>query len=1266
VLSANTTFSEEFNVIAIGTLCLDFRTKRAEYEKELISFLEKNQTALGLGQASDLFEAYIEKVWPHELPGSMIMAHASFDGFDRYIFRPPAAGPLAGEFSSNGQVPIFNAYRKQGTLVVDKCILTAHISPRPFERYVSGQIFTIINEQQQMQDPDFNALLQLPRVHDKIIQFLQPWLEYLDWQEQLVSKRQDVLRYDKYVRADNGSVCFLVKDQKALQRIRKKRDLFMMAASLSDSQSPDSWQPPANKRIFLKRVGQLTKTQIVNLDTLPFNIDNKSDLKGEKLAIITIQPEETADLQTIPEEGFLLTSVAGDLKPISSARHAIQRLKKGQSHNWYLPYWLFDILNGAVPTSTKQLYKDVKPLLPLNDDQKAAVEKGMDPSDIMSIHGPPGTGKTECISELSRMTCRRGQRVLVASQANTAVDNALRLMKSDPSIRLIRYGNRDRLEEDAQLFLKEDVLKIWFSAVKGACQKQTQQNVEHNEKLQRASESLQRLSSIESQSNNLTRQIKDFEAHQQRLQYEQNTLSEKIRIIRQQIDQLQRNIKAIAELIEWFESSNSSPCPSVELISNESIFFELDRLIQEILNVLAMQSLILPPFLDRLTRNRWTTIEQLKNSINRSCNVDDLIEQAIELAQSTAEDQESLKSQWGRICRLLQLALINAFGTASFSALDDLIASLLPSAKWIGLLNDLKVLCQTLTGPVHKILSDGSYRLKEQLTAHLKEAEEKQAQYQQQIDQVLSEKEHIDAEESQVNEQLTSVQQQHLQIQQRWQELWPTACPDLDNPMPAPLISKEDLENRKNQFQQWYEHFKLQNPHQQSWDTIQRHWIKQLDLPGTANNMDLLKLYVANANVVGVTCLEAGQRSFYESENFKPFDLVIIDEVSKATPTDILMAIMCGRKVVLVGDHRQLPPMYKEKESSYIEALEDGSIKSEDFQRFEELITASYFEQLFTKAPETIKQHLRIQYRSHKQIMDVINIFYGGQLKCPENIEDFHKTKEHHLTIYDRFGGKFLERNCHVLWVDSSKTPSGEYFFENQVGSSKANTLEIELLIASLKLLNEAVKHRGFQPPFKHQALSCEHGLQLIEWLKQKKVNTSIMTIEEMNECKFQINGHSASPDTLVRERDLITADMRRPIGIITFYGAQLGLIRKRLKELRTQHPDHLDCLNIKTNTVDNFQGMEMPIVLVSMVRAPRSNRLGQFVREYRRINVAFSRAQKLLIIIGSAKTFREAVIDLPDINTGQIKNTNVYDTIYQLIAENGGRRYARALINKI
>ena len=58
---------------------------------------------------------------------------------------------------------------------------------------------------------------------------------------------------------------------------------------------------------------------------------------------------------------------------------------------------------------------------------------------------------------------------------------------------------------------------------------------------------------------------------------------------------------------------------------------------------------------------------------------------------------------------------------------------------------------------------------------------------------------------------------------------------------------------------------------------------------------------------------------------------------------------------------------------------------------------------------------------------------------------------------------------------------------------------------------------------------------------------------------------------------------------------------------------------------------MERPIVIVSLVSSPEK-RNGKryptsFVREFRRINVAFSRAQALLIIVGSTEVFHDVPV---------------------------------------
>lgn len=85
-------------------------------------------------------------------------------------------------------------------------------------------------------------------------------------------------------------------------------------------------------------------------------------------------------------------------------------------------------------------------------------------------------------------------------------------------------------------------------------------------------------------------------------------------------------------------------------------------------------------------------------------------------------------------------------------------------------------------------------------------------------------------------------------------------------------------------------------------------------------------------------------------------------------------------------------------------------------------------------------------------------------------------------------------------------------------------------------------------------------------------------------------------------------------IGIITGYSAQKDLIKKSV------HNNNFGNIgNIDINTLDAFQGRENDIIIYSTVRTERS--IG-FQKEKERINVAFSRAKRLLIICGDLDFF--------------------------------------------
>ncbi|KAH9488055.1 NFX1-type zinc finger-containing protein 1 [Bulinus truncatus] len=81
-------------------------------------------------------------------------------------------------------------------------------------------------------------------------------------------------------------------------------------------------------------------------------------------------------------------------------------------------------------------------------------------------------------------------------------------------------------------------------------------------------------------------------------------------------------------------------------------------------------------------------------------------------------------------------------------------------------------------------------------------------------------------------------------------------------------------------------------------------------------------------------------------------------------------------------------------------------------------------------------------------------------------------------------------------------------------------------------------------------------------------------------------------------------------ITILTTYSGQVYLIRKTMRERQLVDP-------VRVTSVDNFQGEENDIILLSLVRSNEDNKAG-FIKVNNRICVALSRAKKGLYAIGN------------------------------------------------
>ncbi|OHT12774.1 hypothetical protein TRFO_17226 [Tritrichomonas foetus] len=91
-----------------------------------------------------------------------------------------------------------------------------------------------------------------------------------------------------------------------------------------------------------------------------------------------------------------------------------------------------------------------------------------------------------------------------------------------------------------------------------------------------------------------------------------------------------------------------------------------------------------------------------------------------------------------------------------------------------------------------------------------------------------------------------------------------------------------------------------------------------------------------------------------------------------------------------------------------------------------------------------------------------------------------------------------------------------------------------------------------------------------------------------------------------------------KDIGVISFYGAQVRLIRKKLEKLRFANMKQLR--NLKIASVDSFQGSERDYIIISCARANSSGNIG-FLTDQRRLNVAITRPRRGLIIVGHSQT---------------------------------------------
>eukprot|EP00977_Amphora_coffeiformis_P007600 scaffold1667_cov173-Amphora_coffeaeformis.AAC.28 len=331
---------------------------------------------------------------------------------------------------------------------------------------------------------------------------------------------------------------------------------------------------------------------------------------------------------------------------------------------------------------------------------------------------------------------------------------------------------------------------------------------------------------------------------------------------------------------------------------------------------------------------------------------------------------------------------------------------------------------------------------------------------------------------------------------------------------------------------------------------------------------------------------------------------VIVDEACQSVEPATLIPLVSSdtcRSLVLLGDPCQLPPTVRSDtdntsplsvslmerlasalpaphvrspldpspmDTTYLQALPIKQCRSllHAFEKGEDHQRSDSYRKRFAGSVL-----LSIQYRSHPSIVAYPSaIFYDGLLATPEFMSNVRHAPKSLQKLFPMSNDK--SQDLCVRWVNVG----GRNNERRGSLSSLART--------SFGATPEAIEEQ-----------------------------TSYMNEPEAEQVVKLLGDIVASRDEEVQS-----------IGVISPYAAQVQLIQSLL----TNNPSLQDQLSernveLEVKSVDGYQGRERDVIIFSAVRSNRHGKIG-FLRDWRRMNVALTRAKSFSVVVGDLETLSD------------------------------------------
>ena len=259
------------------------------------------------------------------------------------------------------------------------------------------------------------------------------------------------------------------------------------------------------------------------------------------------------------------------------------------------------------------------------------------------------------------------------------------------------------------------------------------------------------------------------------------------------------------------------------------------------------------------------------------------------------------------------------------------------------------------------------------------------------------------------------------------------------------------------------------------------------------------------------------------------FGTLFIDEAAQALEAACWIPMKRASRVILAGDHCQLPPTVKS-----IAALRAGLGKT-------------LMERIAENKPEVVTL-LKIQYRMNDEIMRFSSDwFYGGK------VESAPQIKYRSVLDYDH----------PITWIDT-----GEGSEERRVKSEEFNSSSDDASEGSEEQENSSLftHHSSL---YKEQFVGESFGR-----INKAEAELTLLTLAEYF--------------TKIGKQRVLSESI--DVGIISPYRAQVQYLKKLIKKYEFFKPYRR---LISVNTVDGFQGQERDVILISLVRSNDEGQIG-------------------------------------------------------------------------